>query len=68
MTDDRSEKRVIEVGDDGPRADIWAKHGVVDLRLIEETTQFVIGIFPDNVDTALAVDIDCRPVAVLCAA
>ena len=67
MSNDWSQECVVKQCDDCSRSDIWLEHCVVNLRLIEEPLKFVIGIFPNDVGVALAVEINCRPVAVLSA-
>ncbi len=65
VTDDWREKGVVKQRDDGTDRCIGLEHCVVDLGLVEETLEFVIGVFPNDVRVALAVQIDGGPVAVL---
>ena len=58
VADDWREKGVIEKSDDRSCGRIWLKHGVVDLWLVKESLEFIIGVFPNNVGISLAVQID----------
>ena len=66
MSDDRSQERVFEECEDCPAAKLRLNHGVVDLGLIEELLQLIVGILPSDVEIALAVNSDGWPVTVLC--
>ena len=68
VPDDGRQEGVIEQGDNGTGADVGLNHGVVDLGLVEETTEFVVVVLPHDVDVVLAVDVKSRPVSVLRAA
>ena len=68
VTDDGRQEGVVKEGDDGAGANVRLNHGVVDLRLVEETTEFVVVVLPNDVNVVLAVDVESRPVPVLRAA
>ena len=68
VANDGREQGVVKERDDGPRADVGLDHGIVDLRLVEETSEFVVVVLPHDVDVVLAVDVQGRPIAVLGAA
>ena len=68
MTDDGGEQGVIEQRDGRSRTDVRLNHGIVDLGLVEETTEFVVVVFPNDVNVVLTVDVDGWPISVLRAA
>ena len=68
VTDDGCQEGVVKEGDNGTGADVRLNHGVVDLRLVEETAEFVVVVLPHDVNVVLAVDIEGGPVSVLRAA
>ena len=65
VTDDRCKECVFEEGQHRASIVFRLNHRVVDLRLIEELLQFIVGILPSNVEVALAVNVDGRPVTIL---
>ena len=40
-------------------------HGVVDLRLVEEFSELIVVVFPNDVNVVLAVDVKGWPIAIL---
>ena len=65
VTDNRRKECVFEEGQYRSSIVFRLNHRVVDLRLIEELLQFIVGILPSNVEVALAVNVDGRPVTIL---
>ena len=65
MSDNWSQEGVLEECKDGSTTELWLNHGVVDLRLVEELLQFVIGVLPSDVKVALTIDVNGWPIAVL---
>ena len=66
MSDNRSQECVFEEGEDRSAAELGLNHGVVDLRLVEELLQLIVGILPSDVEVTLTVNINGWPVTVLC--
>ena len=65
VANDGCEEGVIKESDGCTRTDVGLNHGVVDLRLVEETPQFVVVVLPNDVNVVLTVDIERGPVSVL---
>ena len=65
VADDGCKKRVVEQGHNGTGANVWLNHGVVDLGLVEETTELVIVVLPNDVHVVLAVNVESGPIPVL---
>ena len=65
VPDDRRQEGVVKEGQGGARGHVGLDHRVVDLGLREELVKRVIAVLPHDVEGALAVDVDGRPVTVL---
>ena len=65
VPNDWGEQGVVKESDNGSCGWVRLKHAVVNLRLVEETIEFVIGVLPYDVGVSLAVQINGWPVAVL---
>ncbi len=65
VPNDRGQQSVVEERQRGTCGHVWFNHGVVNLRLREELVKRVVGVLPNDVKRALAVDVDGGPVAVL---
>ena len=65
VSDDWGEEGVVKERDHSTGSNVWLDHGVVDLWLVEETSQLIIVVLPHNVNVVLAVNIEGGPVTVL---
>ena len=65
MPDDGRQQTVVKECDRSTVADVRLNHRVVDLGLVEEFSEFVIVVLPNDVNVVLAVDVDGWPISVL---